>query len=77
MCPCWKMLVVIEGCSIRPVGSKFEMVRPYYSAKHAHDVLGHAHLPPPLPIAARYPSSRMLLHSNRFLGCFEAVVAES
>ena len=31
----------------RPVGSKFEMVRPYYSAKRAHNVLGHAHLTPP------------------------------
>ena len=30
----------------RPVGSKFEMVRSYYSTKHVHNVLGHAHLPP-------------------------------
>ena len=31
----------------RPVGSKFEMVRPHYSAKRAHNVLGHTHLTPP------------------------------
>ena len=24
-----------------------QLVRPYYSAKHAHNVLEHAHLPPP------------------------------
>ena len=48
----------------RPVGSKFEMVRLYYSAKRAaHNVLGHAHLPS-LSHAALYPSSRMLLLSN-------------
>ena len=56
----------------RPVGSKFELVRPYYSAKRAHNVLGHAHFP--LPHATRYPSSRMLPLSNCFLGHFEAVV---
>ena len=31
----------------RPVGSKFKMVRPYYSAKRAHNVPGHAHSPLP------------------------------
>ena len=31
----------------RPVGSKFEMVRPYYSAMRAHNLGGHAHLPSP------------------------------
>ena len=50
----------------RPVGSKFEMVRPYYSATRAHNVLGHAHFP-----ATWNPSSRMLLLSN---GHFEAAV---
>ena len=61
----------------RPVGSKFEMVRRYYSAKRAHNVPGHAHLPSP-PHAARYPSSRMLiLLSNCLLGRFEAVVTGS
>ena len=47
-----------------------------YSAKRAHNVLGHAPLPSP-PHAARtvrYPSFRM---SNCFLGCFEAVVTVS
>ena len=47
------------------------MVRPYYSAKRAHIVLGHAHFPSPPQHAARYPSSRMLL---LFIGRFEAVV---
>ena len=65
-----------DDIHIRPVGSKFEMVRPYYSAMHAHNFLGHAHLPSPSP-ATRYPSSRVLLFSNCFLGRFEAVVAES
>ena len=51
------------------------MVWPYYSAKHAHNVLGHPHLPS-CSHAARYPSSRMLLLSKCFLGRFEAVVAE-
>ena len=41
----------------RPVGSNYEMVRPYYSAKRAHNVLGHAHLssppPPPSPTTRR------------------------
>ena len=31
---------------IRPIGSKFEMVQLYYSAKRVYNVLGHAHLPP-------------------------------
>ena len=57
----------------RPVESKFEMVRPYYSAMRALNILGHAHLTP-RPLGARYPSSRMLLHSNCFLGRFKAVV---
>ena len=65
----------------RPVGSKFEMVRPYYDAMRARNVLGHTHLPspppPPPPHTARYPSSRMLLLSNCILGRFEGVVAES
>ena len=62
------------GSHSRPVGSKFEMSgRIYYSAKRAHNVLGHSHLPSP-PHAARYPSSRMLLLSNCFLGRFEAVL---
>ena len=60
----------------RPVGSKFEMVRPYYSAKRVHNILGHAHLPSPQH-ATRYPSSRMLQLSNCFLGRFEALVTES
>ena len=60
----------------RPVGSKFEMVRPYYSTKRAHNVLGHAHLPSPPP-TAQCPTSRMLLLSNCILGRFEAIVAES
>ena len=57
---------------VRPVGSKFEMVQPYYSTKRAHDVLWHAHLAP----HARRPVTQLLL-SNCFLGRFEAVVAES
>ena len=60
----------------RPLGSKFEMIRPYYSAKRTHNVLEHAHLPS-LPHATWYPSSGMLLLSNCFLGRFEAVVTES
>ena len=64
--------------SIRPVGSKFEMVRPHYSAKRAHNVLGHAHLPSsPHMLPSRYASSRMIMLSNYFLGRFEADVAES
>ena len=59
----------------RPVGSKFEMVRPNYSAKLVHnDVMAHAHLPS-RPHAAQY--ARMIMLSNCFLGRFDAVVAES
>ena len=50
----------------RPVGRKFEMVRPYYSAKYAHNVLGHAYLPSP---QHAYPSSRMLLLSPFWNRC--------
>ena len=66
----------IEVSWNRPVGSKFEMVRPNYSAKRAHNVLGHAYLHSRLH-AALYASSRMIMLSNCFSGRFEAVVAES
>ena len=69
------MFNFISSC--RPVGSKFEMVRPYYSAMRAHNFLGNTHLPSPSPAARYIPSSRMLLLSNCFLGRFEAIVAES
>ena len=64
------------GCGIRPVPNRnqFEMVQPYYSAKRAIMFWGTPTSPPP-PLAARYPSSTMLLLSNCFLGRFEAVVA--
>ena len=49
-------LTDVEGCQCvhvvvcyRPVGSKFEMVRPYYDAMRARNVLGHTHLPSPPP----------------------------
>ena len=54
------------SCTSRPIGSKFEMVRPYYSTKQVHHVLGprppHHHPPPPPPPppphAARHPRSK-------------------
>ena len=58
------------GTRLVPNRNQFEMVRPYYSAMRAHNFLGHAHLPSPSP-ATRYPSSRVLLLSNCFLGRFE------
>ena len=42
------------SCAIlcyRPVGNKFEMVWPYYSAMRTHNFLGHAHLLSPSPAA--------------------------
>ena len=48
----------------RPVGSKFEMVQPYYSAKRAHNVLEHAHLPslqppPGMPLLECYQCTQI------------------
>ena len=44
-------LAQLLPCLDRPVGSKFEMVWPYCSAKRAHNVPGHA--PPPFSSPAR------------------------
>ena len=47
---CYILLYTVGYCWIllyRLIGSKFEMVRPHYSAKRTHNVLGHAHLPSP------------------------------
>ena len=49
----------------RPVGSKFEMVRPYYGVMCVHNT----HAP-------SSPNQQITRLSNYFLHCFEAVVAE-
>ena len=49
----------------RPIGSKFEMVWPYYGAKRAHNT----HAP-------SSPNQQITRLSNDFLHRFEAVVAE-
>ena len=52
------ILLLLPLTMHRPVGSKFEMVRPYYSAKCVHNVLGHTHLPSP-PHTTWYPCSQI------------------
>ena len=61
----------------RVIGSKFEMVWPYYSMKRVHDVLGHA--PPPLPPPGTPPLenvNKLFCSQIYFLGSFGSVVAE-